>query len=67
MLQIHHSLRVVTAGAYEETEIVINPEGQSEATFKALVTILAQNCSSLALSVVLIFFFFSPQTFQLFH
>lgn len=49
MLQIHHSLRVVTAGAYEETEIVINTEGQSEATCKALVTILAQNCSSLAL------------------
>ena len=24
MLQIHHSLRVLTAGAYEETKIIIN-------------------------------------------
>lgn len=65
MLQIHHSLRVLTAGKYEETKIAINTEGHSEATCKALVTILA-NCSSLALSVVLIFFFFSAQTSQLF-
>ena len=57
MLQIHHSLRVLTAGASEETKIAINTEGHSEAACKALVTILA-NRSSLELSVVLIFFFF---------
>ena len=56
-LQIHHSLRVLTAGAYEETKMVINTEGHSEATCKALVTILA-NCSSLVLADVLISFFF---------
>ena len=30
MLQIHHSLRVLTACAYEETKIVINTEGHSD-------------------------------------